>query len=163
MTNKTEPILRLEKILQRFGDSPEEANIAFGSFRRVMETEGIKAVDLRLDIAGGEGSSADALLRAFDRINTPTKQRIGELERNVTDLEKANSKLRAELKVKSEEIQRLRSVKRNYDRSKARKAKKAHHVKAEPAKQPELALCGEGITAWGGRDTGQAHVHNGRS
>jgi hypothetical protein len=136
MIETDQAIHRLEKLLHRFSDSPEEANVALATFQRTMANEGLKAVDLRLELDNGQRSSADALLRAFDKINTPTKQKIQELESKVHELERANSKLRAELKVKSEEVKQLRSIKRNYDRSKTRRADRRR--KPKPAKKGTL-------------------------
>lgn len=125
MADKSDALLRLEKILHRFGDAPEEADVAFTTFRRLMEAERIRAPDLRLDLDGENRSSADALLRAFARINTPTKQQIRDLEAKIAQLEKENSKLKSELKLTAEEMRDLRSIKKNYQKIKVRQAAKA--------------------------------------
>jgi hypothetical protein len=147
MIKKGDKLLRLEKILQRFGDSPAEAAVALDVFRATLAAEGLKAVDLRLDIDGEHRSSADALLRAFEKINTPSKRQVQELETKIEQLERENVKLRSEIKIRIEEARELKTVKRNYVRSKSRKKSKANKL-TKPTKprtdlrEPPLPLAG---------------------
>ena len=138
MADKSEVARRLEKILHRFSDEATEADLAFAMFRRIMAAEGIKAPELRLDLDGENRASADALLRAFEKINTPSKQQICNLELRVAELEKENSKLKVEQKTNATDLRELRSIKRNYDRIKSRKLAKpsikASGKKLRPAK-----------------------------